>query len=95
MSWYKENIEDLVMRLGKIHSFYKQSNYSSEAFKKWKNPSRESLMTLLDTDLNMDHLNIILKSYDILNKSYKTFIHGDMIPLNMIVTEDWVRIIDG
>lgn len=94
VGWYKENIEDLVMRLGKMHSFYKQSNYSSEAFKRWKNPSRDSLMTLLDTDLNIDHLNVILKSYDILYKSYKTFIHGDMIPLNMIVTEEGVRIID-
>ena len=94
VGWHKEHIEDLVVRLGKIHAFYNQANDAFNAFKKWQNPSKESLITLLDADLNMDHLNIIFKSYDILNKSYKTFIHGDMIPLNMIVTEEGVKIID-
>jgi thiamine kinase-like enzyme len=94
VDWHKENIEDLVMRLGKIHAYYYQSKHAFNAFKKWQYPSKESLMSLVDTDLNMDHLKIIFKSYDILNKSYKTFIHGDMIPLNMIVTEEGVKIID-
>ena len=65
-----------------------------EGFRKWKHKSKDALNELMDSDIREEHIEVILKSYEILTNSYETFVHGDMIPLNMIVTENGVSIID-
>lgn len=92
--WTKENIEDLVIRLAKIHTWLMKEDELVEGFRKWKHKSKDALNELMDSDIREEHIEVILKSYEILMNSHQTFVHGDMIPLNMIVTEEGVRIID-
>ncbi len=50
---------------------------------------------MLDNDLTQHYINTIKKSQKILSDSRTTFTHGDLIPLNFVVScDDDVKIID-
>lgn len=94
--WEKDDIQDLVKILAKIHTSFSEENTNITALREWKHAhtSKEDLFDLVDSDLTREHVNVVLKSQKILRDTYKTFIHGDMIPLNMIVSKEGVKIID-
>lgn len=95
-NWGKRDIVELSVRLATIHSSISEDKTSLDTLKKWKYTAttKDVLYTLIDSDLTREHIDIIYESQEILRKAHQTFIHGDMIPLNMIVSKEGVRIID-
>jgi thiamine kinase-like enzyme len=91
----KSSVELLVKKLANIHSFYGNNDKGLSNIKQWKKREDDEIDKLLDDDFTQDYINIIKQSQKILNNSKTTFIHGDLIPLNFVVSyDDDVKIID-
>lgn len=92
----KSDIQELAVRLADIHGSVVLKEPPTSHLRTWRflNTRREDLEILVDSEITDGHIDTILKSQAILRKCFRTFIHGDMIPLNMIVGENGVRIID-
>jgi len=93
-SWSKDDITDLVEKLAYIHKECSKYQEGYERIRKWTYTSKADLEKLEDSEISKSHVEAIYNSQVILSESYQTFIHGDMIPLNMIITSEGVKIID-
>lgn len=91
-AYNKTDIIELVSRLATIHGTCKSLNM--EHINQWKRPERKDLDLLQDDRIKVEDIEVIDQAFGILSKCTKTFNHGDMIPLNMIVTDDKITIID-
>lgn len=96
-TWSKNSIKDLVAKIAHFHTLSKVNEENDKIMKnikKWSHTPKEILCNLEDSGITKEHIELIEKSETILMKSFHTFIHGDMIPLNIIVTPEGTRIID-
>lgn len=91
----KSSVELLVKKLANIHSFYEKNDKRLSNIKQWEKREDEEIDKLLDDDFTQHYINTIKKSQKILSNSKTTFTHGDLIPLNFVVSyDDDVKIID-
>ncbi len=88
----KNDFMELLSKLFEIH--HKSVLTSGSELKEWKADSNDSLNDLVGPDITDEEVEVLKFSTKILEKSSKTIIHGDMIPLNTIKTDDGVNIID-
>lgn len=92
--WTLETIKDLAIRLGKVHTCVAMVEPAVGKLRKWHPDSHEDLYALMDSEITRAHVDMICRSHEILSGAYKTLIHGDMIPLNVVDSPDGVKIID-
>lgn len=91
----KSSIFLLVKKLAEIHSFYGNNDKRLSDIRQWKIRVDEELDNLQDEDFPQHYINTIKKSQKILDNARTTFTHGDLIPLNFVVSnDDDVKIID-
>jgi len=91
----KSSVILLVKKLANLHSFYGNNDKGLSNIKQWEKREDEKLDKLLDDDFPQHYINTIKKSQKILSNSKTTFTHGDLIPLNFVVSyDDDVKIID-
>jgi|LGOV01.1.fsa_nt_gb 5-methylthioribose kinase len=89
-----KNTELLVKKLAYIHSIFGRDENDISELRKWEKRQDDECDKLVDNDITQKHIDFIKKSQNILSNSKKTFIHGDMIPLNVIASHDDIKIID-
>ncbi len=91
----KSSVELLVKKLANIHSFFGNNDKGLSNIKQWEKREDGEIDKLLDNDLTQHYINTIKKSQKILGNSRTTFTHGDLIPLNFVVSYDGdVKVID-
>ncbi len=91
----KSSVVLLVKKLADIHSFFGNNNKELSNIKQWKKREDGEIDKLLDNDFTQHYINTIKKSQKILGNSRTTFTHGDLIPINFVVSyDDDVKIID-
>jgi len=86
----KENVEEVVKALAEFHNLYMDVNINTLG--SWK--KRSDLDKLHGQELTDDEIRLIKDSQEILNQSSKTLIHNDMIPLNIIMSDQGVKFVD-
>lgn len=93
----KANIVELINKLHIFHnqfdSYHKQSDLLSE-IKRWKPNSHEILDSLEDDEITLNDIRTIKWSEITLEELNKTVIHGDMIILNSMLTDNGMKIFD-
>jgi len=94
------SITNIVELIAKLHTFHnefhlysKQNNLLGE-IKTWKPNSNEILDSLEDDEITLDDIDLIKWSEQRLEEANKTVIHGDMIILNTMLTENGMKIFD-
>ena len=91
----KSSVELLVKKLANFHSFYGINDQGLSNIKKWKKREDEEIDKLMDDDITLQYIETIKKSQKILSNTKITFTHGDLIPLNVVVSNnDDVKLID-
>ena len=91
---------DVVELITKLHTFhnqfhlYNKQNDLLEKIKTWKPNSNEILDSLEDDEITLDDIDLIKWSEQKLDEANKTVIHGDMIILNTMLTENGMKIFD-
>lgn len=99
-SWCIDAIVELATRLARIHTALTTEKIPAHTgvspLKTWRHAhtTKDDLYQCVDSEITMEHMDVVFKSHEILRNTQQTFIHGDMIPLNMIVSAKGVRIID-
>ncbi len=91
----RSGVKLLVKKLANIHSLYGGNTKELTNLNQWTRKKDEELNKLADANITQKQINIIKESQEILKKSKSTLIHGDLIPLNIIVSfEEDIKIID-
>lgn len=84
----------LLENLAYIHTTFSNNTKQIYNIVTWKRISRKDLNKLIDNEICKEYIEIIDMSQSVLENTYKTIIHGDMIPLNILITKKDVKIID-
>ncbi|MCH4886242.1 hypothetical protein EZV73_01615 [Acidaminobacter sp. JC074] len=93
-SMKKSDLIELTSKLVDLYSKSKDYIETCLDLRCWSTTPADLLLKLEGDDLTQEDIRIIEISENILNRSYKAFIHGDLIPLNMIVSNDGVKVLD-
>lgn len=97
---HEMSIEKLVKLVEKLHFLHWEYTSSKEyenitnELKQWRKYDYDALCGFVDEDIDDALVNKIVWAENLLDDLDKTIIHGDMIILNTIMTEDDVKIID-
>ncbi len=87
-----ELIDDLSNLNGSLLGS-KINNAEKKIIKFWSKIDNK-LLNDFSSELNKNEIQTIIDSQNILDSCKRTLIHGDMIPLNILISEDGIKIID-
>lgn len=85
------DVKSLVMGLAEIHGGFVALKEDFSELRRWKPYATD---VLCGADIQQEQVDTITKSQERLKNGFQTLIHGDMIPLNALRTENSVRILD-